>query len=91
MISCKKAAELKSRSLDEELSWYSRVSLKVHLKICKVCRIYSHQVEQISNLVSHYFTATDIHPPSEEFSMPDDAKNRIKQTIKEECEQKKDD
>ena len=47
MISCKKATELASNSLDRKLSLMQRIKLKLHLFICHTCRNYVRQISFI--------------------------------------------
>lgn len=47
MISCKRATELISRSLDEELSIKEKLALHIHLYICEFCELFRVQLEGI--------------------------------------------
>lgn len=44
VISCRETARLLSRSREESLNGYRRLSLAVHLAICTNCRTYSSQL-----------------------------------------------
>jgi hypothetical protein len=44
MISCQKATELASHSLDRPLNLWEKVALKTHLKICLQCKKYHQQL-----------------------------------------------
>lgn len=46
-ITCRRAAELLSRSRDEGLEGMNRLTLAVHLGICSNCRTYSRQLRWI--------------------------------------------
>ncbi len=53
--SCRRAAELMSRSLDERLSPFDRFSLRAHLFFCRNCRHVEHQFDGIRTLASDVF------------------------------------
>jgi hypothetical protein len=44
MLSCKEASLLMSQGLDRRLSRWERVSLRLHLVICKGCRRFDGQM-----------------------------------------------
>ena len=50
--SCRRAAELMSRRLDERLSPFDRFRLGVHLFLCRNCRHVEHQFDRIRTLTS---------------------------------------
>ena len=56
MLSCKHAAELMSRRMDEELPLSQRMGLRLHLMLCKGCRNFSRQMDilrQVSRKFPH--------------------------------------
>lgn len=54
MTSCEKAAQLISESIDIKLSIRKKISLAVHLTICKLCRIYEFQIRFIRSITRIY-------------------------------------
>lgn len=40
MLSCKEISKLVSRSLDQPLPWSTRLSVRLHLIMCGLCRGY---------------------------------------------------
>ena len=50
MISCKEAAELTSRRLDEPLSFQNRMALRFHVLMCSLCRTFAKQLAMIRHL-----------------------------------------
>lgn len=74
MLTCKQASELISQSLDQRLSWYNRLKLRLHLSICDACTQFSRQLGRLRvamrNLASHIERDSTIRLPAE-------AKNRI--------------
>lgn len=50
-ISCKEASRLMSQAQDRELSLGERVSLQIHLAICRGCRAVNSQFEFLRRAV----------------------------------------
>ena len=44
MLTCKQASQIISQSLDRNLSWQERLTLRLHLFICKYCKRFSQQL-----------------------------------------------
>jgi predicted anti-sigma-YlaC factor YlaD len=44
MLNCKQAAALMSQRMDKELGMLQKMSLRVHLMMCKGCRNFSKQM-----------------------------------------------
>ena len=43
-LTCKDAHRLASRLLDNELGWYDRLRLRLHLRICTACQAFGRQL-----------------------------------------------
>jgi anti-sigma factor RsiW len=54
-LSCKEASRLMSQSEDRELSPSERAALKLHLGVCKACRVASEQIQQLSRALRRLF------------------------------------
>jgi len=50
MISCKEAAELAQRELDETLPFRTRLALRFHVLMCSLCRTFIRQLAAIRRL-----------------------------------------
>jgi hypothetical protein len=65
--SCRKAAELLSKKLDEPLGPHERFQLGLHLFLCRSCRHAKHQFEEIRSLTGGFlsgaFDADDVQSP----------------------------
>ena len=74
MLTCKQASQYISASLDRPLSLRERLSLKLHLFICKYCKRFSQQLHDmrvaLKTMASHIENDNSI-------KMPSVAKNRI--------------
>ena len=51
MISCKRASELNSKSMDEELGLYERTALRFHNAICLTCRNFLSQLKILRSAI----------------------------------------
>ena len=45
MMTCKEVAQLASESLDRNLTWYERFTLRLHLFRCDMCTRYVRQLK----------------------------------------------
>lgn len=43
-LSCRDAARLLSEKRDRRLPWRTRVSLRLHMLVCKMCQVYGAQI-----------------------------------------------
>ena len=50
MPTCKQATELASREMDEHLPLLNRLGLKMHLAMCRNCRRFTVQLEEMRRL-----------------------------------------
>jgi anti-sigma factor RsiW len=54
-LSCKEATRLMSQAEDRELSAAERAALKVHLGICKACRVAAEQMQHLRRALRSLF------------------------------------
>lgn len=81
MLSCEEASRLTSESLDHRLRWRERCALLFHLAVCKVCKTYARQIQEIRNLVKDLGRTAAILMPEERTR--GDWKERIKIRLRE--------
>lgn len=83
MISCKKATELMSKAMDEELSMAESAQLKIHLFICEFCQQFKMQLEQLRKALRrmHAEGETQEHTPPDKH-LPESRKARLKELVK---------
>ncbi len=80
MLSCKEATQLVSEGLDRELSFWQRMSLRLHVLMCRACSRYTRQVKALDEAVSkHYCGDPSVQKPER---LPDNALNRIKAALR---------
>ena len=59
MITCKKATFLVSKKEENKLSFGERIQLKMHLAICKLCRLFEKQSWLFSKHAQHMHEHSD--------------------------------
>ncbi len=58
MLSCKEVSFLVSESLDRDLSLHERLSVKIHLLMCKACQRMARQMELL-RAASHRYGSVE--------------------------------
>lgn len=59
MLSCEEATRLMSDAMERPLVIKDRLSLNVHLVMCKGCRNFSHQVQGLRQVAREYVKRTE--------------------------------
>ncbi|GAA0206620.1 hypothetical protein GCM10009123_12580 [Kangiella japonica] len=54
MLSCKHIVDLGTDYLDQELNFWKKAEMKMHLMICGPCRRYIKQLKQTITMLSHW-------------------------------------
>lgn len=83
MLNCKEFSALVSERLDRPLSFWDRVSIKMHRIMCPACHRIQIQLEAIRN-ACHCIPEEDTDT-GEQCRLPDDARLRIKDALKKHC------
>jgi len=79
-LSCKTATEYLEKKSDKSLNFKGRLQLRLHLAICKVCRIYEKQGILIGKLLGlkHNTASLHEHTPEEIENLKNDILEKIK-------------
>lgn len=80
MISCEEASKLISESMDHSVPFLEKISLKIHLAMCKVCPTYMRQLHFLREVVKSWADKTN-HLLSDK-SLSQETKSRIKLHLK---------
>ncbi|MDQ6953604.1 MAG: zf-HC2 domain-containing protein [Mariprofundaceae bacterium] len=81
---CDKISHLVSDAFDRKLSWIERIEVKIHLSMCSLCRSYANNIGVMHDIFS-YIRHSD---ESGSTRLSQAAKHKIKQILKEECDDK---
>ena len=79
MISCRKATELISKSMDEPLGALEKLSLNIHLFVCECCDQFRKQLKLLRGAL-RITTADDRDTPS---ALSSQSKDKIKRAVDE--------
>ena len=82
MLSCKEISKLESDSMDRRLSFLEWLKIRLHLLYCKACNNFHGQLEFLRTASKHY-GSRDVADSSDAKTLPDTAKERIRQAISE--------
>ncbi len=83
MLNCRDATELSSRLMDDKLSTGRRISLRLHLMICYLCRRYLKQVRLIREAVHRMDEELDRYAEALDIRLSPEARERIRATLNE--------
>jgi hypothetical protein len=81
MLTCKEAVRLISEGLDRDLSWPTRLGLKMHLLMCRHCSAYGRQLRGLAHLFHLRFAEQQSIQRADETLSPE-AREKIKSTIR---------
>lgn len=87
MINCKEYAHLSSRGMDKSLSFWERLSMRIHLLLCKPCNLLREQFK-IMREACRLVSADETPTPQSDVQLPDDVCRRIKSAIQKASEEK---
>ena len=87
MFSCEQATEKMSASLDSKLSVYQRLSLKIHLLMCKLCLRCWQQILFLRNAMQKCSERTEEIDFMSDHSLSEKACERIKNFLREQNSQ----
>lgn len=81
MLNCEETAQLLSDSMDRRLSVYARIRIYAHLRVCRLCQAYQHQLQLLRDLFKKSPTGLVDSEDSVASGLPAEAKRRIIQAI----------
>jgi len=81
MLTCKEAVRLISEGLDRDLSWPTRLGLKMHLLMCRHCSAYGRQLRGLARLFHLRFAEAGSVERSDAKLAPE-ARERIKSALR---------
>lgn len=81
MLTCKEAVRLISEGLDRDLSWPTRLGLRMHLLMCRHCSAYGRQLRGLARLFHLRFADTRSIERSDETLTPE-TRERMKSALR---------
>lgn len=83
MLSCKDVTQLVSESLDGKLSLRRRLTVRLHLLMCKFCSRFRRQMLFLSRVARDERLAEETEPHRPGEGLSPDARSRLKQLLKD--------
>lgn len=77
-MSCRQAAEMISRGLDERHSFWSRMGLRLHLAMCRGCAAYRAQIQGLHAALKLRFGRPGPTPGK----MPEETRRKIREALR---------
>ncbi len=80
MPNCRETARLVSESMDRKLPLFKRMTIWLHLRMCRYCRRFEQQlakIRQISRYINQHLEALDSSA-----ALPDEARERIRTALR---------
>jgi hypothetical protein len=79
MLTCKDASQLISEGRDRKLGRRERLGLRLHLWMCKNCRLFERQLGQLRKVLHKGWTQGEL--PTD-VPLPTEAQERIRQRLR---------
>ncbi len=80
MLSCKEAMRLASEKLDRDLSFWQRLSLRLHVLMCQACSRYGGQIAMLDRAVGEHYRYDQ--PGENAPSLTEETRGRIKASLR---------
>lgn len=80
MLSCKQAIRLVSEKLDRDLPFRRRVSLRLHVLMCRACSRYRRQITALDRVVAEHYHGDRPVEPS--LPLSPESQQRIKASVR---------
>lgn len=84
MKSCREVSRLVSESMDRELSFWERITLRFHLGMCKLCAGFSTYIGRIRDAARPHAQGIESDTGSFDDALSDEARQRIKRALETE-------
>ncbi len=81
MLSCREVAKLVCESLDRKLPFWTRVQLRIHLAMCRMCAAFARQVRTLRQRLRELDEPSGPVPDS--FGLSPEARERIKRALRQ--------
>ncbi len=81
MLNCRETSKLASESMDRSLPLGTRISMRLHLMMCRFCRRYFHQIRFIREALKLTDEEYNADLDSSVITLPPDARERIEESL----------
>ncbi len=81
MMSCKKVSRLLSESMERKLSVWDRIGLWFHLSMCKLCKGFSKDLQQLREAAQRYAEDVENDTGISDAALSSEARERMKREL----------
>ena len=81
MMSCKEVSRLLSESMERKLSFWERVGLRFHTSMCKLCKGFSNDLQQLSEAARRHAEDIESDAADSDAALSAESRERIKRAL----------
>lgn len=81
MLNCRKVSQLISESIDRDLSWLTRIRLRVHFAMCRVCHQLQKTMVQIHQASRTHARDIESANVASDLKLSESARRRIQSRL----------
>ena len=90
MLSCKEVSKLVSESLDHKLPFWKRVSVWIHLSLCRLCQGFRKDLLKLRSAARQHADDTKIDASEPIPALSEEARERIQHALESEDSENQD-
>ncbi len=81
MLSCEEVSRLVSQSMEQKLSLWRRVNLRLHLSMCQFCSGFAKELRQLQAAAQRHAEQVQRDPRLADVTLSAEARERIRQAL----------
>ena len=81
MMNCKEVSRLLSESMDRKLSFWERIGLWFHLSMCKLCKGFSKDLQQLREAARRLAEDVENEVRDSDAALTSEARKRMKRVL----------
>ena len=81
MMSCKEASRLLSESMERKLSFWERIGLWFHLTMCKLCKGFSKDLQQLRKAAIRHAEDVENDAADSDAALTSEVRERMKRLL----------
>ena len=81
MMNCKEVSRLLSESMDRKLSFWERIGLWFHLSMCKLCKGFSKDLQQLREAARRLAEDVENEVRNSDAALTSEARKRMKRVL----------
>ncbi len=81
MMSCKEVSRLLSESMERKLSFWERIGLWFHLSMCKLCKGFSKDLQQLREAARRHAQDVESDATDPDAALSPESRERMKRAL----------